>query len=66
MDARELKRMGVDEVMHSEFDQTTYVVRTDHGFAVCDNGEEIEVETAEQAVIEVLANAQAYADAHQA
>ena len=45
------------EAYHSHLDDTTYVVRTADGFAVCDNGEEVAVSTAEAAARVVVENA---------
>ena len=58
MDEKTLNEMSINDVIHSELDDTTYIVRTADGFAVCDNGEEVNVTTATEALRIVYENAE--------
>lgn len=53
-----LNEMNTNDVIHSDIDLTTYIVRTADGFAVCDNGEEVTVTTAAAALQILVENAE--------
>lgn len=57
MNINDLNSMSLNEVLHSELDDTTYVVCTTLGWEVCDNGEQVFCKTAAEALRIVEENA---------
>jgi hypothetical protein len=57
MNTSDLNAMSIGDILHSDLDETTYVVRTRYGWDVCDNGEQVSCSTAREALRIVEENA---------